>query len=179
MKGLVENTATPLTESRIRRILELQPELVKRTKKDAKKFLAVPHLPDIGKNETLFDVVSPQMNKYFADWNEDAAQFFRDRDRMLMIFYAIKGGGVRTLIEKYSQLAKGGLLRSAIRNMQEKGLGNPAALEQMLPQAIQNAEIQLRQLQSVNPEEEEAVKNCMKEIEKTMSRGSKRTPRPP
>src|SRR5205085_7039191 len=105
----------------------------------------------------------------FADWNEDPAQFFKDRSRMLMIFHAIKAGGVHTLIEKYSPLAKGEFFRAAIRTMQEKGLGNPAAAEQMLPQAMQNAEHQLRQLQSVNPEEEEAVKNCMHDIEKSMS----------
>ena len=79
-----QNTATPLTESRIRRILELQAELLRRTKKDKKKFLDVPNLPDIGKDETLFDGVAPQMGKHFADWNEDPAQFFKDRGRMLM-----------------------------------------------------------------------------------------------
>ena len=85
-----------------------------------------------------------------------------------MIFLAIKAGGVGALLEKYSQLATGELLRSAISNMKEKGFGSPAAVEQMLPQAIRNAEDQVRQLRSVNSEEEEAVKNCMKEIEKRL-----------
>ncbi|HXI91420.1 MAG TPA: hypothetical protein VNO24_15490 [Blastocatellia bacterium] len=163
-----------LTESRIKRILELEPQLRQRTKKEAKRFLEVPRFPDISRDETLVDVVAPQMRKYFTDWNEDPAQFFKDRSRMLMIFLAIKAGGVQALIEKYGQLASGELLRSAINNMQEKGFGNPAAVEEMLPQAIENAENQIRQLQSVNPEEEEAVKNCMKEIEKSISsRGRK------
>jgi len=172
----VQNQSRPtsLTASRIKRILELQPKLLQRTKKDAKRYLDVPHLPDLGRDETLIDVVAPQMTKYFADWNEDPTEFFRDRDRMLMIFHAIKAGGVHILIERYSQLAKGELLRSAISNMQEKGFGNPAGVEQMLPQAIQNAEIQVRQLQSINPEEEEAVKSCMKEIEKSLSRRSRK-----
>ena len=163
-------TVVSITESRIKRILELQPELRRRTKKDAKKFLDVPHLPDIGRGETLIDVLSPQLNKYFADLNEDPVRFFKDRDRMLMIFHAIKAGGVHTLMEKYRQLATGELFRSAVSSMQVKGFGNPAAVEQMLPQAIKNAENQLRQLESVNPEEEEAVKNCMKEIETSLSR---------
>ena len=169
-----QSIATSLTESRIKRILELQPQLRRRTKKDAKKFLDVPHLPDISSGETLMDVVAPQMSKYFADWNEDPAQFFKDRSRMLMIFQAIKAGGVRTVMEKYSQLATGELLRSAVSSMKEKGLGNPAAVEEMLPQAIKNAENQVRQLQSVNPEEEEAVKNCMKEIEEVLFRRAKK-----
>ena len=169
-----QNMSTSLTESRIKRILELESKLRQRTKKEAKKFLEVPRFPDITRGETLVDVLAPQMRKYFADWNEDPAQFFRDRSRMLMIFLAIKAGGVRVLIEKYGQLASGELLRSAIGNMQEKGFGNPAAVEAMLPQAIENAENQIRQLRSVNPEEVEAVKNCMKEIEKSISsRGRK------
>ena len=70
-------TVVSITESRIKRILELQPELRRRTKKDAKKFLDVPHLPDIGRGETLIDVLSPQLNKYFADLNEDPVRFFK------------------------------------------------------------------------------------------------------
>jgi hypothetical protein len=58
--------------------------------------------------------------------------------------------------------------------MQEQGFGNPHAAEQMLPQAIKNAENQIRQLESVRPEEEEAVKNCLKEIEKSLSRRSRK-----
>ena len=90
-----QNTASSITESRIRRILELQPELRRRTKKDAKRFLDIPHLPDIGRVETIIDVVTPQMSKYFADLNEDPLQFFKDRSRMLMIFHA--PGDVRPL----------------------------------------------------------------------------------
>jgi len=132
------------------------------------KFLEVPHLPDISGGETLVEVVAPQTSKYFAEWNEDPAQFFKDRSRMLMIFLAIKAGGVGALLEKYSQLATGELLKSAISNMKEKGFGSPAAVEQMLPQAIKNAKNQVRELRSVNPEEEEAVKNCMKEIDEKL-----------
>lgn len=162
-------TAASLTESRIRRILELEPMLRRRTKRDAKRFLDVPRLPDISRDETLVDVVAPQMSKYFAGWDEDPAQFFRDRSRMLMIFLAIKAGGVRTLVEKYNQLATGELLRSAISNMRKNGFGS-GAVERMLPQATKNAHIQVRQLQSIKPEEEESVKNCMKEIEEMISR---------
>ena len=163
-----QNAANLLTESRIKRILELSPELLRRTKRDAKRLLQVPRLPDIGNGETVIDVVSPQMARYFAGWTEDPAQFFKDRTRMLMIFLAIQAGGVHTLIEKYNQIATGELLRPAIGNMKEKGFGNPAAVEEMLPQAIKNAENQVRQLQSVQPEEEEAVKSCMKEIEEVI-----------
>ena len=166
----MEQAFARLTESRIKRILELEPQLQQKTKKDRKKFLEVPRLPDISSDETLDDVVAPQMNKYFDEWDEDPARFFKDRSRMLMIFHAIKAGGVHTLIEKYSQLATGELFRSAISNMREKGFGNPAAVEEMLPQAIRNAENQISQLKSVSPEEEAAVKNCMKEIEKCISR---------
>ncbi len=150
-----------LTESRIRRILEFEPQLLRRTKKDRKKSLGVPHLPDTKSGETLTDVLAPQISEYFTDLNEDAAQFFRDRDRMFMIFHAIKAGGIQVLIEKYTRVAKGELFRSAISH---------PAVEAMLPQAIKNAENQIRQLQSVTPEEEDAVKNCMKEIEKSLSR---------
>src|SRR5258706_154043 len=163
-----QNMSTSLTESCIKRILELEPQLRQRTKKEAKRFLEVPRFPDISGGETLVDVVAPQMSKYFAEWNEDPAQFFKDRSRMLMIFLAIKAGGVAALLEKYSQLARGEFLKSAISNMKEKGFGSPAAVEQMLPQAIKNAENQVRELRSVNPEEEEAVKNCMKEIEERL-----------
>ena len=163
-----QNKATGLTESRIKRMLELEPELRRRTKKDARRFLNVPHLPDISRDETLIDVVAPQLNEYFVEWDEDPRQFLKDRSRMLMIFLAIKAGGVGALSEKYSQLETGELLRSAISNMKDKGLGSPAAVEQMLPQAIKNAENQVRELRSVNPEEEEAVKSCMKEIERML-----------
>lgn len=169
-----QNIARSLTEARIKRILELQPLLLRRTKKDARSFLEVSRLPDISSDETLVDVVAPQMSKYFADWNEDPAQYLNDRYRMLMIFLAIKAGGVQTLIEKYSQVAGGELLRSAISNMKEKGFANPGAVEAMLPQAIKNAENQVKQLQSVTAEEEDAVKNCMKEIEKSISRRVKK-----
>jgi hypothetical protein len=60
-------TRTNLTESRIRRILELQPELMRRTKKDAKRFLDVPRLPDTDRDETLIDVVGPQNQPIFAN----------------------------------------------------------------------------------------------------------------
>ena len=93
---------------------------------------------------------------------------------MLMIFLAIKAGGVRALIEKYSQFATGELLRSAISNMSKNGFGNRAAVEAMLPQATKNAQTQVRHLQSVKPEEEESVKNCMKEIEEMISRRHKK-----
>src|SRR6266550_5735330 len=145
-----QSKAPCFTESRIKRILELEPELRRRTRKDKRKFLEVPHLRDISGGETLVDVVAPQMSKYFAEWNEDPAQFFKDRSRMLMIFLAIKAGGVGALLEKYSQLARGELLKSAISNMKEKGFGSPAAVvEQMLPQAIKNAKNQVRELRSV------------------------------
>ena len=169
-----QEAATSLTESRIRRILELEPMLRRRTKRDAKRFLDVPRLPDLSRDETLIDVVAPQMSKYFADCDEDPAQFLRDRSRMLMIFLAIKAGGVRALIEKYSQFATGELLRSAISNMSKNGFGNRAAVEAMLPQATKNAQTQVRHLQSVKPEEEESVQNCMKEIEEMMSRRRKK-----
>jgi len=106
-----QETGASLTELRIRRILELEPMLRRRTRRDAKRFLDVRCLPDMSREETLIDVVAPQMSKYLADCDEDPAQFFRDRSRMLMIFLAIKAGGVRTLMEKYSQLATGELLR--------------------------------------------------------------------
>ena len=167
------NIAPSLTESRIKRILELEPELRQRTMKKAQRFLEVPRLPDLSRDETLIDVVAPQLSKYFADWNEDPTQFFKDRSRLLMIFQAIKAGGVHILIEMYSQLARGELLRSAISNMKENGFGNPAAVEEMLPQGIKNAENRVRQLQSVTPAEEEAVKNCMKEIEESLFRRDK------
>jgi hypothetical protein len=163
-------TATSLTESRIRRILELEPLLRRKTKRDAKKFLDVPRSPDLSRGETLIDVVAPQMSKYFADCDEDPTQFFRDRSRMLMIFLAIQAGGVRTLVEKYSQFATGQLLKSAISHMRKNGFGSPAAVEGMLPRATENAANQVRQLQSIKPEEEESVKNCMKEIEEMISR---------
>jgi hypothetical protein len=169
-----QEAATSLTESRIRRILELEPMLQRRTKKDVKRFLDVPRLPDTSRGETLIDVVAPQMSKYFADCDEDPTQFFRDRSRMLMIFLAIKAGGVRALIDKYSQFATGDLLRSAISQMRKNGFGSPATVEGMLPQAIKNADNQVRQLQSVKPEEEESVQNCMKEIEEMMSRRRKK-----
>ena len=159
-----------LTESRIKRILELQPELRRIAKKDANKFLDVPHLPDIGKGETLEEVVAPQMSKYFAGLSEDPVEFFKDRSRMLMIFHAVKAGGIRILIEKYRQLTSGEFFRSVITDMEEKGFGNPAAAEQIVPQAIKNTEQQLRQLESVTPEEEDAVKQCLKEIEESLSR---------
>jgi hypothetical protein len=168
-----QETGASLTESRIRRILELEPMLRRRTRRDAKRFLDVPRLPDMSRGETLIDVVAPQMSEYFADCDEDPAQFFRDRSRMLMIFLAINAGGVRTLMEKYSQLATGELLRSAISNMRKNGFGSRAA-EGMLSQATKNADDQVRQLQSVKPEEEESVKNCMKEIEEMISRRHKK-----
>jgi len=166
------NKATYLTESRIKRILELEPELRRRTKKDAKMFLDIPRLPDPARDETLVDVVAPQMSKYFDEWNEDPARFLKDRSRMLMIFLAIKAGGVHSLIERYSQIARGELLTSAVRDMREKGFGNPSAVEQMLSQAIKNAENQIKDLESVKPEEEDAVKSCMSEIEKSISPGA-------
>ncbi len=46
-------TAASLTESRIRKILDLHDHLRQKTRKDAKKFLQIPRLPDRGQGETL------------------------------------------------------------------------------------------------------------------------------
>src|SRR5439155_10238626 len=67
-------TAASLTESRIRKILDLHDHLRQKTGKDAKKFLQIPRLPDLGQGETLEEVVAPQMARYFAGSNEDPVQ---------------------------------------------------------------------------------------------------------
>src|SRR5207302_9973825 len=54
-------TAASLTESRIRKILDLHDHLRQKTRKDAQKFLQIPRLPDLGQGETLEEVVAPQM----------------------------------------------------------------------------------------------------------------------
>jgi len=169
-----QNTTTPLTETRIKQILELEPELLRRTKKDKRKYLRVPYLPDLKRGETLMDVISPQMAQYFSSWDEDPARYFKDRDRMLMIFTAIKAGGAHVLIKRYNQLATGELLNTAISNMKEKDFGNPSAVAEMLPQMIRNAEDMVRRLQSISSDEEEAVKNCLKEIENSIFRRGKK-----
>jgi hypothetical protein len=168
----------PLTESRIKRILDVGRELTRRTKKDAKVFLQVPRVPDISRGETLVDVVAPQMAQYFSGLNEDPARYFQDRDRMMMIFYAIKAGGVRAHAERYRQLATGELLAQGIAKMKEKGFGNPGAVAAMLPQALKNAESQQRLMQTVEREEEQAVENCVKEIEQWLFRGRRRPATP-
>jgi len=158
-------TAASLTESRIRKILDLHDHLRQKTRKDAKKFLQIPRLPDRGQGETLEEVVAPQMARYFAGSNEDPVQFFKDRDRLLMIFHAIKAGGVDTLIERYTRAARGDLIRSGIEKLKTGGLGNPAAAEEMLRQATGYAEKQVRQLETIGDAEVLAVSNCMQEIE--------------
>jgi hypothetical protein len=158
------NTATPLTESRIRRILDLNDHLMRVTKKNRKKFLRVTRLPDVSKGETLEQVVAPQMTRYFAGWNEDPAQFFNDRDRLLMIFQAIQAGGVSTQIDRYSRQASGELIRSGIDRMKASGLPDPAAAEEMLRQGTRNAESQLVKLRTITDAEVQAVNDCMKEI---------------
>jgi hypothetical protein len=160
-----QRTAASLTEFRIRQILDLHDHLRRKTKKDAKKSLQVARLPDVSKAETLEDVVTPQMAKYFAGSNEDPVQFFRDRDRLLMIFHAIKAGGVDTLMERYSRAATGDLIRSGIEKMKAGGLGNPPAAEEMLQQATKYAEKQAGQLRTISDAEVRAVNNCMQEIE--------------
>ena len=50
-------------------------------------------------------------------------QFFKDRDRLLMISHAIKAGGVDTLIERYTRAARGDLIRSGIEKLKAGGLG--------------------------------------------------------
>ena len=67
-------TAASLTESRIRKILDLHDHLRQKTRKDAQKFLQIPRLPDLGQGETLEEVVGPQMARYFAGSNEDPVQ---------------------------------------------------------------------------------------------------------
>jgi hypothetical protein len=57
-----------LTSARIRRILELHDELLRRTRKDVQALLAAGRLPDIGRHETLTDVVATDMAKYLAGW---------------------------------------------------------------------------------------------------------------
>ena len=121
-------TAASLTESRIRKILDLHDHLRQKTRKDAK-------------------------------------QFFKDRDRLLMIFHAIKAGGVDTLIEGYTRAARGDLIRSGIEKLKTGGLGNPAAAEEMLRQATGYAEKQVRQLETIGDAEVLAVSNCLQEIE--------------
>ena len=155
----------PLTEIRIKRILELDLELRRRTKKNAKAFLEVARLPDISRGATLVDAVAPQMAPYFAGLNEDPVRYFQDRDRMLMIFHAVKAGGIRTHTERHRQLATQELLAQGINKMREMGFGNPGAAMAMLPQALKNAERQQSLLQTVGHEEEQAVANCTKEIE--------------
>lgn len=108
------------------------------------------------------------MTRYFAGWNEDPAQFFRDRHRLLMIFQAIKAGGVGTLTDRFSRAASGELIRSGIDRMKASGFGNPAAAEEMLQQASKNAEKQIAQLQTISDAELQAVHNCMQEIEQRL-----------
>jgi hypothetical protein len=160
-----QRTAASLTESRIKQILDLHDQLRRMTKKDAKKFLQVTRLPDVSKAETLEEVVAPQMAKYFAGSKEDPVQFFKDRDRLLMIFHAIKAGGVGTLMERYSRAATGDLIRSGVEKIKAGGLGNPAAAEEMLQQATKYAEKQVRLLRTISDAEVRAVSNCMQEIE--------------
>jgi hypothetical protein len=161
-------TAASLTESRIRRILDLHDHLIRKTKKDAKKYLKVTRVPDVSQGETLEEVVAPQLARYFAGSNEDPVQFFKDRDRLLMIFQAIKAGGVGALVERYSRVASADLIRSGIEKMKARGLGNPAAAEEMLRQATGYAEKQVRQLESISDTEVLAVNNCMQEIEERL-----------
>jgi len=163
-----QETTEPLTEARIKRIVELSAELLKRTRKDAKKFLQVPRLPDPSRGETITDVVSPQVAKYFAGWDEDPVIFFRDRNRLFMIYHAISSGGIQSQLVHFNKLRLDDAFTAAISNMKEKGFGDPEAVEAMLPQARQGVKDQIKQLESVSPEEEKAVKNCLPEIEETI-----------
>lgn len=82
-----------------------------------------------------------------------------------MIFHAIKGGGVGTLMERYSRAATGDLIRSGIEESKAGGLGNPPAAEEMLQQTTKYTEKQVRQLLTISDAEVRAVSNCMQEIE--------------
>jgi hypothetical protein len=169
-----EPAASPLTPARIKRILELHRDLSRKTRKDAKRMLPVERAPDMRRGETLTDVVAPEMARYFAGTDEDPQEFFKDRDRLLMITHAIKTGGRSALIERYRQLAKGEWVAAGIRHMREKGLGNPAAAQELLQHTLGNAERQVKQLQSVSDAEEQVVRDCMPEVEAMLFR--KRTP---
>lgn len=169
-----EVTTNELTEARIRRILDLHHDLSRKTRKDAKEFLHIDRMPDTSRGENLFDVVAPSLAKYFAGWNEDPIKYLRDRDRMLMIFHAVKAGGIGVLIDTYRRPAKGEWISSAINHMKEKGFGNPAAAEEMLRHTASNVERQVRQLQTVSDAEERAVRNCVPEIEDVLFHKRKR-----
>jgi hypothetical protein len=169
-RAMSDRAAGPLTEARIRRILELHEDLRRRTRKDARSFLAVSRLPDIGRHETLIDVVAADMAKYFTGWNEDPAAYFRDRDRLLMIFQALKAGGIRASIERYRQMATGEPLRAGLDLMKQRGFGKPELAEAVFRQAAANAERQVQQLQTVSDQEERAVHSSASEIETALFR---------
>ena len=169
-----EPATSPLTPARIKRILELHHDLSRKTRKDAKRLLRLERTPDTRRGETLTDVVAPQMARYFAGTDEDPLQFFTDRDRLLMIVHAIETGGRSALIERYGRLAKGEWVAAGIQHMKEKGLGNPAAAQELLQHTLGNAQRQVKQLQSVSDAEEQAVRDCMPDIEAMLLR--KRTP---
>jgi len=159
-----------LTEARIRRILELQVELLRRTKKDAKKFLHVDRLPDVGQGETVTDVVAPEMAQYFSGLNEDPAQYFRDRERLLLIHRAIRAGGVGAYAKVYRHQTEPGWIGSALQKMKAAGLDNAAIIEATMQKGRGIAERQLRQLESITAAEEQAVRNCLPEIEDLLFR---------
>jgi hypothetical protein len=160
----VLDAPTALTEARIRRILALHDELTRRTKKDAKRFLRVDRMPEISKDETLVDVAAPQMKEYFAGWNEDPGKYFKDRDRLLMIFNAIVTGGVGAAIERLARVAPGAWIDPAMSKLKERGFGSPVAAEGVLHQSLRNAEKRLEQFRTISDAEERAVRNCMQDI---------------
>lgn len=159
-----QDPPTALTEARIRRILALHDELTRRTKKDAKRFLRVDRMPELSKDETLVVVVAPQMKEYFAGSNEDPGKYFKDRDRLLMIFNAIVTGGVGAAIERLARVAPGAWIDPAISNIKQRGLGSPVAAEGLLHQSLRNAERRLEQFRTISDAEERAVRNCMQDI---------------
>jgi len=163
---MADEIAIPeLTEARIRRVLEVQVELLRRTKKDAKKFLRVNRLPNVGMGESVTDVVAPEMAQYFSGLNEDPAAYFRDRERLLLIHRAIRAGGVGAYREIYRDRMNPQWIASVLQQMKAGGLGNAAIAEAALQQGRGTAGQQLRQLESITPSEEQAVRNCLPEIE--------------
>jgi len=116
------------------------------------------------------DVISPQMAEFFEGMDEDPVCFFQDRERMLMIYTTLESGGVQGFIERLRPVAAGKFLSPAFNSMQANGVGNAAALRDLLPQMGKNARHLLERLQSISPAEEQAVRNCRKEIEESVFR---------
>lgn len=165
----------PLTEKRIREILELLPRINRHTGPVTNDLQAT-QMSAPNPEKLVVDTVSSYKTQRFPDLTEDPAIFFRDYYRLMDIYCIIQVGGVQVQLETARAFASRERAEIEANFDQTKFSTRAANLESSRTVKEEIAELQssiswrIAHLESIQPEEENAVQNCLQEINECLAK---------